>query len=179
MERPGGADRLALLIERSSPAPLDEPIIQLLNGRLLPQLATQDTDGNNALRRACFRKQFAAAKVFLDALSKQDPDIINEKFQASVNKRTLLHFAAMTGKHEILRFLLQNKACVGQADQDKMTAWDLAVRKRDYHAMCELAAHHISAGLEGHWYRQHVLRRAHPAPILTLTKNTDLLASRH
>ena len=54
MERTGGADKLAILIERSSPAPIDEPILQSLRRRMFPQLATPDSDGNNAFRRACF-----------------------------------------------------------------------------------------------------------------------------
>lgn len=176
MERPGGVDKLAILIERSPSAPIDEPILRLLDGKLLPQLAMQDPDGNNAFRRACFRKQFAAAKVFLEALSKSEPDTINETIQDSVSKGTLLHFAAMTGKHEILRFLLQNKACVGQIDNEQMTAWDIAVAKRDDHATNEFAAHLILAGVKGHWYRRRVVRRKNGAPILTLTKNTELPA---
>lgn len=176
MERTEGADKLAIFIERSSPAPIDEPILQSLRRRMFPQLATPDSDGNNAFRRACFRKQFVAAKVYLDALSKLQPDIINETIQDSVNKGTLLHFAAMTGKHEILGFMLQNGACVGQTDKIGMTAWDFAVAKRDDRAMGEFAAHHVSTGVEGHWYRRRVARRGNAGSVLTLTKNTELPA---
>lgn len=116
--------------------------------------------------------QFAAAKVYLDALSKLQPDIINETIQDFVNKGTLLHFAAMTGKHEILRFLLQNDACVGQTDKDGMTAWDIAVAKRDDRAISEFAVHYVSAGVKSHWYRRRVARRN--TCTLNPTKNTEL-----
>lgn len=168
MERTGGADKFAILIERSSPAPIDEPILQSLRRRIFPQLATPDSGGNNAFRRTCFRMQFAAAKVYFDALSKLQPDIINETIKDSINEGTLLHFAAMTGKHEILRFLLQNDACVGQTDKDGMTAWDIAVAKRDDRAISEFAAHYVSAGVKGHWYRRRVARRN--TSTLNLTK---------
>ena len=155
MHRTADFDTLALSIEDEG---IDKQILQVLGEIMFPRLAEEDANGNNAFRRACYRRQFEAAKVYLDALSKKNPDIINETIKDSINEGTLLHFAVMTGKHEMIRFLLERNACVGKKDKNGMTAWDLAVAHRDDCAIGEFAEHHVSAGLKGHWYRRRVER---------------------
>lgn len=148
-------DTLADSIERGG---IDDTMLRALDESIVSLLAKEDAYGNNAFRRACYRRQFVAARVYLDALTKRNPEIMNETIKGSINEGTLSHTASMTGRHKIIGFLLQNNACVGKTDKNGMTAWNLAVAQCDDCAVWEFAGHHVSTGSRHHWCRKRVDR---------------------
>ena len=148
-------DTLADSIERGG---IDEIMLRALHESMFSLLAKEDAYGNNAFRRACYQRQFVAARVYLDALSMRKPEIINETIKGSINEGTMSHTVSMTGRQKIIGFLLQNNACMCKTDKNGMTAWNLAVAQCDDCAVGEFADHHVSTSSRHHWYRKRVDR---------------------
>lgn len=170
-------------------------LLELYNDRLAwlttsnrKDLFEKDDNGCNAAHRACLRtipaddnilgprehfmKGATAAILFLETMSKNNPQILNETTGVELKGRTCLHLAADRGLPLVVHWLLQQKALVvDKKDDGSKTAWEIALARNDAFSVSCFAAHCVTVEAQTPWFRRLEYQRSRD--ILSLRKYTQ------
>jgi len=116
----------------------------------------RDADGRTVAHRICLGNPATDATCFfLDQMFELAPDLINLPAGRTFNGRTALHLAVSSKQYLLIESILKRGAFAGEQDDDRKTAWELAVEQSDEKAMCIFILQRFAADPRRSWFRCH------------------------